>query len=254
MSRIAIVGSCITRDLWPILGEAPPGLIYVSRTSLPSLLAPAAPGLIVSDEPVNGLKRHQHAATVADLRKSALAELAAHRPTHLIFDFIDERFDLLRAQGTLITHSWELATSGYLDQPALAGAHRIPRVSEGCERLWLDALQEMAVMLRATPLRDAKIILHAAQWATTYVTKGGDLEQFDPVLEIFPGVGAEIQAHNALLDRYQAAFRAATNCAVVRASPDVIRSDEGHRWGLTPFHYVGEYYAQILAQLAELGC
>ena len=37
MARVAIIGSCITRDLWPILGEAPADLLYISRTSLPSL-------------------------------------------------------------------------------------------------------------------------------------------------------------------------------------------------------------------------
>lgn len=96
LSRIAIVGSCITRDLWPILGEAPPGLLYVSRTSLPSLFSAAAAGTRVQDEPPAGLRRHQHNALVADLKKLALDALLAHRPTHIIFDFIDERFDLIR--------------------------------------------------------------------------------------------------------------------------------------------------------------
>ena len=39
VSRIAIIGSCITRDLWPILGETPRDLLYVARTSLPSLFS-----------------------------------------------------------------------------------------------------------------------------------------------------------------------------------------------------------------------
>ena len=39
MPKVAIIGSCITRDLWPIRGETAE-LLYVSRTSLPSLMAP----------------------------------------------------------------------------------------------------------------------------------------------------------------------------------------------------------------------
>ena len=35
-----MVGSCITRDLWPILGEGVEGVLYVSRTSLPIALQP----------------------------------------------------------------------------------------------------------------------------------------------------------------------------------------------------------------------
>jgi len=45
MPRVAIVGSCITRDLWPIRGDGAEHLFYVSRTGLPSLFAPALEGL-----------------------------------------------------------------------------------------------------------------------------------------------------------------------------------------------------------------
>jgi hypothetical protein len=30
-------------------------------------------------------------------------------------------------------------------------------------------------------------------------------------------------------------------------------ADETHRWGLSPFHYVPEYYAEIRRQLEPLG-
>ncbi|MDZ4318932.1 MAG: DUF6270 domain-containing protein, partial [Phenylobacterium sp.] len=121
MARIAIVGSCITRDLWPLREAAPRDLLYVSRSSLPSLLSSPAPGYRAQPDPPEGLTRYQHMAVEADLMKSGLAQLIAHRPTHLIFDFIDERFDLLRLpSGAVVTHSFELETGGYLQQPALA--------------------------------------------------------------------------------------------------------------------------------------
>lgn len=253
LSKVAIIGSCITRDLWPILGEAPPGLLYLSRTSLPSLLAPAAPGVRVEVEPPNGLKRHQHGAVVADLKKQAFAALLAHRPTHIIFDFIDERFDLIRTPQTMVTHSWELETSGYLRQEAFADRGFVPRLSPGCDLIWSDALGELAALVAATPLRQARLILHASQWAQTYRDLDGGLRAFDPQIEILPGRSAELAAHNALLDRYQTAFQAMFDPAVVRADPERIRGDASHRWGLSPFHYGPDYYAQILEQLARLG-
>ena len=117
MSRVAIVGSCITRDLWRFSGEliaktAPtplPPMLYVSRTSLPSLFATPLAGVRPAARPPGGLRPQPHRALVADLAKTALAELVAFAPTHLIFDFIDERFDLLSAGGTTVTDSWELA-------------------------------------------------------------------------------------------------------------------------------------------------
>ncbi|HEY3695521.1 DUF6270 domain-containing protein [Phenylobacterium sp.] len=251
MPRVAVVGSCITRDLWPVPGERVEGLLYISRTSLPSLFAPPVAGFEPAPAPPNGLGRHQHEAVVSDLAKRALAALVAHRPTHIIFDFIDERFDLLSVAGTFATHSWELEVSGYLDQPALQSARAIPRLSDACERLWLRAAGELSAFLRATPLRDAVLVLHEARWAETWVDAEGARRPFEDV-EIWSGRPADIAAHNAMLARYQEAFRAATPGVVrVRAQSHV--ADAGHRWGLSPFHYVDGYYREIWDQLRALG-
>ena len=132
MSRVAIVGSCISRDLWRFRGgsvaktapEPPSPMLYVSRTSLPSLFATPVAGFRPAARPPGGLRPQPHRALVADLSKTALAELVAFRPTHLIFDFIDERFDLLSVGESLITDSWELEASGYRRRPASACGSR----------------------------------------------------------------------------------------------------------------------------------
>jgi hypothetical protein len=208
-------------------------------------------GFRPADPPPNGLKRHQHQALVHDLTKRALAILVAHRPTHLIFDFIDERFDLLATPGALVTHSWELETSGYLAQPALSGAVPIARLSDACERLWMEAVVELAAYLRATPLREAVTILHRARWAEHWLDKEGLARAFE-VAEIWSGRAADIAKHNGLLERYQQAFCAAVPGVVqVRAGSHL--ADVRHRWGLSPFHYTDDYYREIWSQLREAG-
>lgn len=251
--RIAVLGSCITRDLWPAQDQAPPGLLYVSRTSLPSVLSPPPAGVVTSAEPPNGLKPNPHAAVVADLRKLALERLIAHRPTHLILDFIDERFDLLSVGGATITHSWELEVSGYLAQPALSSAQPIPRLGETCESLWGRSLGGLAELIASTPLQDATLILHAAQWAETWRATSGTVAPLPDETEIWTGRPTSRTAHNALLARYQAAFLQVFPQAQVVSAPTFRIADEGHRWGLSPFHYVEEYYAEIRRQLAALG-
>ncbi|CAN5526656.1 hypothetical protein BH10PSE5_BH10PSE5_04960 [soil metagenome] len=253
MIRVAIIGSCITRDLWPILGEAPADLLYISRTSLPSLFAPPLSGVQVAADPPPGLARHQHNAVRADLAKSALAALIAHRPTHVIFDFIDERFDLLAARDTLVTHSWELEVSGYLAQPGLEHARIVARASAECDQLWREACREMAAFLRQTPLAQARIILHESQWAQRFLDREGQVRDFDPEVMIFDGNIARREAHNALLASYQDGFAALTGAARVRADASLVMGDVGHRWGLSPFHYVADYYRDIWRQLRELG-
>jgi len=254
LSRVAIIGSCITRDLWPILGDQVSGLLYISRTSLPSLFSEAPGQVSIESEPPEPLRRHQHNALAADLTKTALNALVAHEPTHLIFDFIDERFDLLATDAGLATHSWELEVSPYRRQPALAGARRIPRLSDGCELLWRDGLAELAALLDATCLRSATVILHEARWADAYLDASGRRCDFDPELELMAGLRANRADHNGLLGRYQQAFMDALPRAHrVRAPADQILADEGHRWGLSPFHYAPAYYESIWAQLRALG-
>ena len=252
MARVAIVGSCITRDVWRFRGEDSPALLYVCRTSLPSLVAPPVAGFRPAEQPPAGLKPKPHRALVADLRKTALHELVAFQPTHLIFDFIDERFDLLSVGDSLITRTWELETSGYLGQRALAGARPVPRLSPACDRLWLAAAAEFAALVRATPLHRATLILHAAQWATDRRAADGDLQPLEGV-ELLPGRPADTAAHNALLTAYENAFIRLMPPMSRVAAPDRRVADAGHSWGLSPFHYEKPYYDAIWRQLRGLG-
>ncbi|HEY8574120.1 DUF6270 domain-containing protein [Phenylobacterium sp.] len=254
MARTAIIGSCITRDLWPVRGEAATELLFISRTSLASLMAPPLAGFAPSPETPEPLGAHQHRAVIEDLRKTALARLVAFRPSHLIFDFVDERFDLLSAGGTIVTHSWELEVSGYRSQPAFAGARVIPRLSDACDGLWRDAAAEFAALVRATPLKDASLVLHSARWAHESLDaegRRGPLAYAEPFRETPQPLS--IADHNALLARYEAHFlEVMPQMAVVEASPHRL-ADAGHRWGASPFHYVEPYYAQIWRGLEALG-
>jgi len=251
MPRIAIVGSCITRDLWPIRGGGAEALLYVSRTSLPGLLSAPIEGFSPGDQPPADLHQHEHKALVADLRKTALSTLVAYRPTHIIFDFIDERFDLLAMGSALAANSGEMVRSGYRTQAALAAARTIPRLSDAAERLWLEAAGEFAALVRATPLARAQLILHSARWADRQRRPDGRVEPIADV-EIVTGQAAVIADYNALLIRQETAFEALLPMA--RIDADAYRlADSAHRWGLSPFHYVPEYYDEVRRQLTALG-
>lgn len=254
LSKVAIIGSCITRDLWPILGLEVSDLLYISRTSLPSLFSAPVGSVEILAEPPEPLRPNQHKAMVADLTKNALAALVIHQPTHIIFDFIDERFDLLAAGDGLATHSWELEVSGYLAQPALANRRAVPRLSRACDLLWHDALGELAQFLAATPLAGAQLILHEAQWADSYRGPNGRPIKLPDALELMADRTVSRARHNVLLGRYQAAFRAGLPQAAQVTAREALRlADPDHRWGLSPFHYVEDYYRDIWRQLQSLG-
>lgn len=252
MPRIAVVGSCITRDLWPIRGGGWEQFLYISRTSFASLLSSPVAGFVPSADPPGGLRPYEHAALTADLQKTALAALMAYRPSHIIFDFIDERFDLIAAGDSITTRSAELLRSGYLAQPGLAAARIVPRLSDACERLWLAAAAEFAAVVRATPLRNAQLILHSARWATHQRTAQAVLSPLEDV-EVIAGEPAEIAAYNTLLERQEAAFTALMPPMAHVGAGELRFADGAHKWGLSPFHYVPEYYEEVRRQLSALG-
>ena len=251
MSRVAIIGSCITRDLWPIRG-AEGAFSTVSRTSFASLFSKPLTGFRPAARPPHGMTKFQHRSILADLKKTALTQLMGYRPTHIIFDFIDERFDLLAVAGGVYTHSWELEVSGYLDRRAFGGARPIPRLSQGCERLWREGAAELAAFIGATALKDARLILHSARWATTSRDVRGRLQPLHET-EVLAGRPALCEAHNRMLEAYEAEFLRLLPTATVVSAPEHRIADERHEWGLSPFHYVSDYYREIIRQLEPLG-
>jgi hypothetical protein len=226
--------------------------LYISRTSFPSLFAEPVEGFQPARGLPGDLHRHEHNALLADLQKTTLTRLLAWRPTHILFDFIDERFDVLCADSTLIVRSAELERSGYRAQPAFEAMRTVPRMSATCERLWLEGLAEFAAFVRATPLGRASLILHAARWADTQRLADGRAAPVRDV-ELLAGQPVEIAPYNALLARQEAAFADLMPPFARVEAPDFQLADATHSWGLSPFHYVPEYYAEIRRQLAALG-
>ena len=254
MSRTAIIGSCITRDIWRECDIALDQVLYVSRTSLPSLVSLPVRGPVMPADPPEGLGRHSLRMVAADLEKTALADLTDHRPTHLVFDFIDERFDLLDQDGAIITHSWELDRLGLIGGPGLESPRVIPRLSDEADALWRDALGKIAALLETPALAQTAVILHHAQWARSYRGKSGDHGAFNDDMHIWEDHPASLPAHNALLRHYRDLFvQAIPRARVVQASDKAQQADEGHVWGLSPFHYVTDYYPDVWRQLQGLG-
>jgi hypothetical protein len=252
MSRIAILGSCITRDLWPIRGGGAEQLQYICRTSFPSLMSTAVTGFEPEEGLPGDLHAHEHNALVADLQKTAIARLIAWRPTHIIFDFIDDRYDLLAFGSSLATYSGELLRSGYLGQPALEHRYHIRRLSAAAERMWPQAAAEFAALVRATPLANAQLILHSARWAAEQRHADGSLSPIRDV-EVLGGDPVEIADYNALLERQESAFLKVMPPTSVIDAGAFRLADTEHRWGLSPFHYVPEYYDEVRRQLVAMG-
>ena len=249
--RVAIIGSCVSRDLWRMAGAPADELLYICRTRLPSLFGARPAGLILPEGAAPNLRPNPARALRTDLSKTGLDEIIRFRPDIVLLDFIDERFDLLVGDGAVVTASWELETSGWDALPPLMPLRRLDALGDADATLWRRSLDALATLFTpGAPLSGARPVLHAAAWAGALRDASGRTEALEPDLEITPGRRASRAAHNARLARMHALTRAAIpGLEVVKAPDSLVFSDPDHVWGLSPFHYVGDYYAEIWRQL-----
>jgi hypothetical protein len=256
MSRIAIIGSCVTRDVWHLLKIPTGNLRTISRTSLASITAPVPANFVLPPDmgaldPDGFLAR----CVRADVSKTALVELEAFRPEVLIFDFIDERFDLLRIGDSIVCDSFEFRRSGLRGREPFIDGRLVRRLSSEAETAWLAGLAQLRARIAAGPLAAARVVLHHALWAEEYLEGSGrkrfpDLARFHPV----PRVPEPVVKHNEMLARYHAAFLAAFPHALSIAPGGTHRvGDAAHPWGLSPHHYGPGYYAEFRDQALALG-
>ena len=249
--RVAILGSCVSRDLWRMAGAPTDDLLYISRTRLPSLFAARPEGLVLPEGPAPGLRPNPAQALRTDLSKTGLDEIIRFRPDVVLLDFIDERFDLLAGAGGVVTASWELETAGWDALPPLMTLRRLDALGDADATLWRRALDALATLFApGGALSGARPVLHEAVWAGALRHPSGRVEALEPDLEITPGRRALRAAQNPRLARMHAATRAAIpRLEVVKAPDSLVFSDPDHVWGLSPFHYVPDYYAEIWRQL-----
>jgi hypothetical protein len=254
--RVAIIGSCVTRDIWETAAVRPEQkkhLHLLARTSLASLFSEPVRDVTFPEQLPSGLSPWEVRMVAHDLQKSGLAELVTFRPSHLILDLIDERFDLLRCGDAVATRSWDLHLLG-LDASHLANARLVRRSSAEAARLWRRGLARLKRFVDAQ-LPGVHLIIHDARCATEYLDADGVRRPFAATWEFWPGVPGRIEEMNDIFCGYIADVRGAFPAATyLLASADVALATVKHRWGLAPFHYVDDYYAGMWRDLEALGC
>lgn len=255
--RVAIVGSCVTRDVWNLAGfedDARPDLLYVSRTSFASLTARPLARYAPPEGPREGLSPWELRMVEDDIRKRALGKLVDYAPTHLIIDLIDERFDLLAKGEVVVAHSWELHLTGQVGQGPLAALRPVAKDSPEATALWRRGMEGFGLFL-AEKLPNTRIIFHDARWSLDWLDESGARQPFDVDRLLWEGLPANIHAHNARLARYGAAVRELLPQAFhLRAPAELAVGDVRHRWGLSPFHFTEGYYRYVWSRFEELGC
>jgi uncharacterized protein DUF6270 len=175
-----------------------------------------------------------------DLAKTVVDRLVEHRPDIVVLDLVDERLPIAR-----VGHTW-VTVSDYLKQTSL-GEHVVAQASQLISmtnarraQLFASAARRLARRL-VRELPHTVFVLNEAPY-TTRVGDGTDME------EPKAGWARELEAAQQPLIR---SLVREFGPRLVRATPpaEVCLADPDHRWGVTSYHYVPDYYHWLIDTL-----
>lgn len=240
--RILIFGSCVSRD---ILHSAENGRValsdYYARSSIASL--GTKPCDMAEARLLRIASEFQRRMVRRDVSKEFLSDALARTDFDVILiDLIDERFDLVELEpGAVATVSGEFLLTETVTQSDRSGERWIRSGSARHRSLWKAGVDRLFEALGKRGLLH-RVIVNKVFWATKFAD-GSPIPNQD---------ATATSAANDLLSWMYAELATRVPADQWITFPDsVLLANQGHRWGIAPFHYRDEYYRSAFAQLEE---
>ena len=232
MARLAVYGSCVSRDSASVLEDRGWSVErYVARQSLIS----AGSSVDVSGLDLSGLAsafvRRSFLSDAAGDLEGQLSE-AASRTDILLWDLTDERLGVVETMpGCFLTRSTEGMTAGLYKRLEC----RVLKLgTDEHLSLWECALPRFRVVLERCGLLERTVLLHAPWALRTF--------EGEPTVSSW---GLTSQEANCLMAGYVEQVHHQLPVPVLRVLDELVVADTKHRWGAAPFHYVQGFYAWV---------
>ena len=236
---IDIWGSCVSRDIFgDIKGHVKN---YIARQSIISLFQSP---INIFDDSIKNDSQFQLRLLKSDLHKDAIFNLKKEHAKWLILDFIDERFSLVKIGSSYATGSSEFYKS-------IPNAKNYPVLKR--------AFKDGVLLLDEVPvekyLKDfiskitniyEHIIIHKVFLVDVYF-KDGHFYRFDDIK-----LANNKVVNKMLSEYYKLVQKHLPNSIIVEAYG--FPASASHKWGLSPMHFVDEYYADIKKQIQNITC
>lgn len=235
--RVLIIGSCVSRDIFNFDKSNSLELVdYFARSSFASAFC-ATPVLDRYTERLSS--PFQRRIVRADLSKSLSSTIEALKFDQILIDFIDERFKLFQFHdGSICTLSNELLNCGF--ESTSDFGRTVKSGSDDFFNLWdlgwsafVEKLKRIGLLgrVRINKVFWADHTINGGDFAPSYSSKGID-EANKFLIRLYDRVAVDLHPKQ-FLDFSRERFVGAVD----------------HRWGLSPFHYVDDYYREALRHL-----
>jgi hypothetical protein len=234
MVTFGIHGSCVTRDMFAVLRKESLIGFYQARSSI-CTKGPARD--VIDSSWVDSLEsQFQRRMVRWDLQRNVLPLSSVDA---LIIDLIDERFDVLRCGRELLTGSKQFLDAGgtKMLETEIAfhqnSEERLAAFAKGCEYIGAIARDH-----------EVPILFHNSRWAKHYRNTNGQLLEFEN-----QGL---IAGSNRRLSRMSEVVRSVLNPVLeINIEEQFLVGDTQHTWGVSPYHFVPEYYHKMWDILSE---
>jgi hypothetical protein len=229
--RIAILGSCVTREIFefPGVGVDSCSIVhYGARQSICSAMSPPPQ----TDLQI-GTSTFEERRSNWDATKSHWNLLELARPEWIIVDFIDERLGLLKYQDAYLTASVPIVRRMAVISPSTPVLRPwSPEVMALRRRCLVPFL---AKALEICP----NVLIHRVSWAERYLDQDGQLQHISSTK-----FARQVELHNSVLADL---YRAIEDCEVpVRwLNHGPIYAGGKHRFEFSPIHYDCHYFETI---------
>ncbi len=235
--KVLIFGSCVSRDIFNLENNFKIQN-YFARSSFASIFQePFIDSSIVEEIE----SKFQKNIVKADMEKSILLEFQKDNFDILLIDFIDERFSLLSIDNTLCTLSNEAISTGILKK--YNNNRVINSDTEEFYKMWVDGWRKFIKIMKENGQLE-KVVLNKVYWAETTISG----VNFEPTYQ-----KNKIDKMNDFLNKlYLIAEKDVLPQNVIKHSKKVMVGADKHQWGLSPFHYIENYYQDSLEFLGNL--
>lgn len=248
MEGCAIFGSCVTKDIFNFVSDE--SLMVSSYVARQSIVSAISNPLKVNKEKIKLESDFQKRCVFNDIAKINTWEYLRHgeaniKNKYLLIDLIDERFDLLKINDSLITCSPELLDSGCFKNKKFKRFKKIKSLNGEwfIGDIYFVGCIEQFVMKIKDIFDEENIIIHKVRMTDYYRDLSGNLVVFqEDVLK-------ENHIVNEMLDfMYACLIEYLPNAVVIDRSGSYF-ADSSHQWGLAPMHFEAEYYIDVLKEI-----
>lgn len=240
--KVDIFGSCVSRDIFAIKQNTRLDVgCYIARESIVSAVSKP---IFFEEQEIKLESRFQKKQVMYDLDKTGLKLLAESKSPYLIIDLIDDRFNVIKIDDSIITLSNELVKSGFLDSKKYSVLKKSKSFSDwnvGKEKI--SSYIERFCKSVENIYESDHIFIHEAYMANKYFDENGNCKLFaEELLDKNKKINEQLKFYYNLLKKN-------LPDAVIIDTADRYVADYNHKWGLSPMHYQQEYYIFVLGFL-----